>query len=78
MTTKVFLVSLVLLFLGCNEKEKKKPWWYDASFAHDRNPCDDPPPTEREVLMGYDDWCGPREAARIKASVDEWKRKQTL
>ena len=67
----------LLLLLGCKEKEPK-PWWWDASFAHDRNPCDDPPPTEREVLMGYSDLCSPRTAAWVKASVEEWKRQQAL
>lgn len=68
---------LAVFLLGCREKEPR-PWWWDASFHHDVNPCDDPPPTEREVALGYDDLCGPREAARIKASMAEWKAQQAL
>lgn len=68
---------LALLALDCKEKEPR-PWWEDASFHHGRNPCDDPPPTEREEMMGYSDQCGPRQAAWVKANVAEWKRQQAL
>jgi hypothetical protein len=62
-------VCLALLFLlGCKEKEPK-PWWYDASFRHDVNPCDDPPPTEREKMLGYEDWCQPRRVAWFQANT---------
>jgi hypothetical protein len=69
-------VCLAALLLGC--QEDPRPWWWDASFHHDRNPCDDPPPTAREEMLGYSDLCGPRAHAKMLENVAEWKRQQAL
>ena len=69
---KLSWICLPLLLLGCKEKSQQT-WWRDASFHHDRNACDDPPPP---AYTGESDQCGPRAAAWIRASVAEWKSKQ--
>ena len=60
------------------QRDLESKWDYqhrfDASFAHDRNPCDDPPPPE---ITGETDQCGPRERARILAVMAEDRRQQT-